>query len=393
MTNRFQKIISNKRVIVIIYILFALAASIQSLILTKTYNEGDVVYNSYNNYTIFEKSFEHLKNYQDLYILYPKEHWDLYKYTPTFSAFFGIFNILPDWLGLSLWNLLNATILLLGIYYLPKLNSYHKGLVLLIILIELMTSMQNSQSNGLIAGLIVLSLGLLERNQFFWAILCIVFSMFIKLFGIVAFAIFLFYPNKWKSALYAVFWVIVLLALPLFFVNLEQYLKLYISYLNLLTNDHDASYGYSVMGWLHSWFSIELNKNMVVAMGIVVFLLPFCRLKMFNEFMFKYLLLTSILIWIVIFNHKAESPTFIIAMTGIALWFIQSNKNTLNIILFISTFILTSLSPTDIFPRYLREEFVHPYALKAVPCIFVWIKVIYDMIIMRKETYQAQPLM
>ena len=116
MKNRLKKIISDKRIVLAIYILFALAASIQSLIGTKAYHEGGIVYNRYNNYTIFEKSFDHLKNYQDLYIPYPEEHWDLYKYTPSFSVFFAVFNILPDWLGLSLWNLLNAIVLCLAIY-------------------------------------------------------------------------------------------------------------------------------------------------------------------------------------------------------------------------------------------------------------------------------------
>jgi len=301
--DKFKKIVLDKRIILTIYILFALAASIQSLMGTKTFHEGGIVYNRYNNYTIFEKSFEHLENHQDLYVLYPEEHWDLYKYTPSFSAFFAVFNILPDWLGLSLWNLLNAMVLLLAIYYLPKISSYHKGLILLIVLIELMTSMQNEQSNALIAGLIVLSFGLLERKKFFIATLCIVFSMFIKLFGIVGFALFLFYPKKWKSAIYALFWTGVLLVLPLLFVDVEQYIKLSTSYLNLLINDHDASYGYSVMGWIHSWLSIEINKNIIVAIGVLVFLMPFYKMKLYKEFIFRYLMLSSILIWIVIFNH------------------------------------------------------------------------------------------
>jgi len=389
MKDRLKKIISDKRIILAIYILFTLATSIQSLIGTKTYNEGGIVYNRYNNYTIFEKSFEHLKNYQDLYILYPEEHWDLYKYTPSFSAFFAVFNILPDWLGLSLWNLLNAIVLLLAVYYLPKLSTFHKGLILIIVLIELITSIQNEQSNALIAGLIVLSFGLLERNKSFWATLCIVFAMFIKLFGIIGFALFIFYPNKWKSAIYALFWTSVLLILPLLFIDFEQYTKLFRSYLNLLTNDHDSSYGYSVMGLIHSWLSIELNKNMIVAIGVVIFLFPFYKIKQYGEFIFKYLMVSSILIWIVIFNHKAESPTFIIAMTGVALWFVQSEKNTLNIILFASAFILTTLSPTDIFPRYLREEFVKPYVLKAFPCFLIWIKIIYDMIVLRRKANYA----
>ena len=273
----------------------------------------------------------------------------------------------------------------MAVYYLPRLNDLQKGLILLIVLIELMTSMQNEQSNGLIAGLIILSFGLLERNKPLPASLCIVFSAFVKLFGVVGFALFLFYPEKWKSALYSLLWITIMLLVPLLFVDHHQYLKLYGSYLNLLINDHEASYGYSVMGLLHAWFSAAIAKNLVIAAGTLVFLVPLFRYKMYKEFIFRLLLLCSILIWIVIFNHKAESPTFIIAMSGVAMWFIASEKNKVNVLLFVAAFILTTLSPTDIFPHYLREAFVKPYVLKVLPCILVWLKIIYDMMKLKKE--------
>lgn len=389
MKDKLKKIISDKRILIGFYILFAVIASLQSLKGTKSFEEGGIEYTKYNNYTIFEKSFEHLENNQDLYILYPEEHWDLYKYTPSFSAFFGLFNALPDWLGLTLWNLMNALVLLFAIYYLPRLNLYQKGLICLIVLLELLTSMQNAQSNGLIAGLLVLAFGLMERNKAFWAMLCIVFSMYIKLFGIVGFALVLFYPKQWKTAIYALFWTGIFFVLPLLFVGLDQYLNLFKSYLGLLADDHDASYGYSVMGWLQTWFSLDFNKNLIVGLGILLFLLPFYRIKFYKDYVFKYFVLCSVLLWIVIFNHKAESPTFIIAMTGVALWYLQGQKSTLNSILFISAIVLTSLSPTDLFPRSIREDFVKPYVLKAVPCILIWFKLIYDMIVLKKEELPA----
>ncbi|MBK9042757.1 MAG: DUF2029 domain-containing protein [Saprospiraceae bacterium] len=391
MKDKIVNIVSDKRIIISIFLLLAVFASIQSLTGTTTFFEGGIEYNKCNNYTIFEKSFQHLKNNQDLYILYPEEHWDLYKYTPSFSVLFGIFSVLPDWLGLTLWNILNAMVFLAAVYYLPKLNNYQKGLILLIVIVELITSIQNEQSNALIAGLLILAYGFLEKNKAFWATLCIVFSVFIKLFGIVGFALFLFYPNKWKSVLYTLFWTGVLLLLPLIFVSVDQYIKLYSSFINMLKNDHDISYGYSVMGWIHSWFSAVINKNIIVLTGVLVFLIPFVRIKLYKESMFTYLVLCSILIWIVIFNHKAESPTFIIAMAGVALWFVRSEKNTLNIILFVLAFILTSLSPTDLFPEYLRDEFVHPYSLKAFPCVLIWCKIIYDMMALKSEN-QVNPL-
>ena len=124
MKEIIQKILSNRTFIISLYVLFALVASIQSLVLEPKANpENGIIYSNYNNYVIFERSFYHLKNNQDLYILYPEEHWDLFKYTPTFSVFFGLFTTFPDWLGLNLWNLLNALVLLAAIYYLPRIED------------------------------------------------------------------------------------------------------------------------------------------------------------------------------------------------------------------------------------------------------------------------------
>lgn len=393
MDKKVKSTISNYKIILIIFVLFALAASFQALLSgTKTYQKNGIEYNKYNNYTIFEKSFEHLKEGKDLYVLYPEEHWDLFKYSPTFAVFFGIFAITPDWLGLNLWNLLNALLLLGAVYYLPKINIYQKGLILVLLLFELMTSLQNAQSNGLIAGLIVLAFGLLEREKYSFATLLIVFSVFVKLFGIVGFVLFLFYPKKCKLVLYSTLWSVLLFVIPLIFIDYAQYKLLISSFGNMLFSDHTASHGLSVMGLLSSWFGAEFNKMYIVLTGVLVFLISFIKIKEYKNYTFRLLTLSSLLIWVVIFNHKAESPTYVIAMTGAAIWFVISEKNKLNIALFTLAFLLTSLSPTDIFPRFIRNEYIKPFTLKALPCILIWFKIIYDMIVFKETAITIEVL-
>lgn len=384
--RNIKYIISNKKNILFIYILLSLFASFQALFTgKKALEKGGIEYNRYNNYTIFEKSFSHLKDGKDLYVLYPQEHWDLYKYSPTFSVFFGIFSIFPDFIGLNLWNLLNVLVFLVSIYYLPKFDDFKKGLILIFCLFELMTSIQNEQSNALIAGLIILAFGFLERDKYFISTFFIVFSIYIKLFGVVAFVLFLFYPKKKKFILYSSFWTILLFLIPLIFIDFNMYKFQLESYWKMLSNDHNISYGFSVMGWLNSWLNIEINKLFVVVIGAITFLIPFIKIKQYNNYYFRILTLVSILLWIVIFNHKAESPTFIIAFAGVSIWFFTSKKSKINLILFVCAIILTSLSSTDIFPLFIRQEIIKPYMLKVFPCILIWIKVIYDMIVLKDD--------
>ncbi|HUR31916.1 MAG TPA: glycosyltransferase family 87 protein [Saprospiraceae bacterium] len=375
--------ISNYRFIWFLFTVTALVATSQSLFLHKKYLAGGFEYNSYNNYTIFKQSFYHLIDGKDIYFPYPLEHWDIFKYSPSFALLFGVFANLPDILGLALWNLLNALILVVAVYYLPQLSSKQKGLVLMTCVIESMTAIQNEQSNGLIAGLIILAFGFCERKKFFMATLCIVLTVYIKIFGLVAFAMFLFYPEKLKIGLYTLFWFVILLFLPLVAIDLYQLKFLYRSWGRMLSQDHSYSQGLSVIGWLESWFSIYANKAFIAITGATLLMITYLRLKMYSEYFFRLLALTSILIWIVIFNHKAESPTFIIAMAGVSIWYFMRKRKWPDTVLFISAIILTTLSPTDLFPSYLRKSYIEPYILKAVPCIFIWMKIIYEMIIFK----------
>jgi len=350
----------------------------------KTFGTCTIEYTHYNNYLIFKQSFFHLIENYDLYKLYPNEHWDLYKYSPTFALLIAPIAVLPDAAGLLIWNLLNVLILFFAIWKLPVSSDKSRLFMLGFILIELITSIQNSQSNALIAGLIIFAFIFIENKQMALASLLIVLTIFIKLFGVVALALFIFYPEKIKFILYTIGWTLLFAALPLILISSSQLLFLYHSWFNLLQNDHTISLGISVAGIFSSWFGIEC-KGKIVLIGAVLFCIPFLKYKFFNELKFKLFFLSSILLWIIIFNHKAESPSFVIAISGVAIWFFSQKIKIENIILIVFAFILTVLSPTDIFPKYIRVNYVVPYALKALPCILIWIKIIFDMMFYKPE--------
>ena len=113
----------------------------------------------------------------------------------------------------------------------------------------MLTSIQSQQSNGMMAGLIILAFGLMERKKFIPAAFCIVFSAFIKINGIVGLALFLFYPEKWKNALYTLGWTVVLFAMPLIVVSFAQPNPAF-EWIFWLNYDHSISFGYSILAYL-----------------------------------------------------------------------------------------------------------------------------------------------
>ncbi len=331
----------------------------------------------YNNYLIFKNSHFHLLSNQNLYGSYNGIQIDYFKYSPTFSLLFGLFAYLPDYLGLFLWNGLNALVFY-AIWQVKFPFVKNKFWIWAFVLLEFITNIQSSQSNGLMAGLMLLAYVFLERKNVALATLMVVLSIYLKLFGLVTFALFLLYPDKLKAIGYTLFWMALLFLLPIVVVSPSDLIAQYQNWLNLLINDKSVAYSPSVMGWLESWFNLHPSSGVLTGIGVLLFLIPFVKIKQYANPIFRQLILASILIWVVIFNHKAESPTFIIAVTGVAIWLFSQKMNRNHMVLMILTLILTQLSPTDIFPVSIREGFFLPYVIKVFPIILVWLKILYD---------------
>ncbi|MFI5195580.1 MAG: glycosyltransferase family 87 protein [Chitinophagales bacterium] len=343
----------------------------------------------YNNYLVFKHSWFHLLNGTNLYGVYPTEHWDFFKYSPTFALFMGLLAYLPDIVGLSLWNLLNVITLFLAIRMLP-FSVKTQCILLWFIAFEMLTSIQNSQSNCLMCGLIILAYSCMQQQKILLATLWLVIATYIKVYGAIGFCLFLFYPGKLKFVLYAALWTIVLAALPLCVTSFGNLVQQYHNWADLLRADASAATGISVAGWLHTWFGFSNIKGYVTVAGLLLFLLPFLRFGSYRNEVFKLLMLAFMLIWMIIFNHKAESPTYIIAVAGVGIWYFTQPKAAWRTVLLWLVFIFTSLSATDIFPPYIRIHFIYPYTIKAVPCILVWCVVFMDLMRLKKEQKMVQ---
>ena len=194
----------------------AVLAALQMLLQTRQSPlPGGYGYTHYNNFIIFRQAFVHLVEGRDLYLHFPAEHFDDFLYSPTFAALMAPFAQLPTGVGLVLWDLLCAAILVTGVRSIPGLDAR-------------------------------------ARSLFVW------------------------------------------------------------------------------------------------------FLLP--------EF----------LMWMIAFNHLSESPTFVIAMAGIGLWYFSQPGTPAHRVLLWFAFLFVSVSYSDLVPRDFRERYINPYALKALPVVVIW---------------------
>ncbi len=158
---------------------------------------GVVLNHSYNNFIIFKQSFFHLKQQLNLYSIYPSEYWDHYYYSPTFAILVAPFTFVPSFLGPFSWGLMDAGILYYAIRKLP-ISLYSQNGILLLSVHEMMNNSSNLQSNGLIAGSIILSFVFLHKQKEHSATLSLLIGFFIQLKSIVGLAFFFFSKQKGK---------------------------------------------------------------------------------------------------------------------------------------------------------------------------------------------------
>jgi hypothetical protein len=354
-----------------IYTLAAVLIAAQRLWLT--HQKANPYPTDYENYLIFKNSFRHLTNGQNIYASFEGEQWDLFKYSPAFALFMAPFQALPDFLGLPLWNLLNALLPLFALFQLKGLSQKQQIFCAWFMLPEMVVSLQNSQSNGLTLGLILLSFVAFENQKLSGAAASIAGATFLKVFGIFAAPLAWLYPNRLKFGVWLVVWCVFFTFIPLLVVSPAHLLQVYQWWGVLLSEDHSVSIGLSVQGWLQTWFGLEPPKLLISAFGICALLGAVYQTGRNPVWENRLALWASLLLWVVIFNHKAESPTFVIALCGAALWYCSLLKpGKWDTGLLVVVFIFASLTPTDVFPRMWREQWVQPYVLKAAPCIALW---------------------
>jgi hypothetical protein len=326
---------------------------------------------SYNNFIIFRNAFLNLAAHRDIYAWHLDQQWDLYKYSPGFAVLMAPFAYMPTLPGMVIWSLLNTVPLVIAIRLLP-FDTRSSSLFVYLVLIELVTSIQSAQSNGLVAALFLLTFAMLERRRFALAALFTAVNIAIKVFGGVGLLLFLMYPRKARAAAWTLAWLALLAALPLLVVGPSELVAVYKSWFALLREDTVRANTVSFYGWLDAWFHLSPPRGLVLAASTVLLVLPLGRVRLYRDDTFRLLVLASLLLWAVVFNHKAESPTFVIAMCGIATWFFATPASWLNRTLLLLAFVLVSLSPTDLFPRAFRQAVFVPWGLKVVPCIAIW---------------------
>lgn len=340
---------------------------------------------AYNNYEIFKGVFWHTWNVTPLYTTYPNEYFDTNHYGPFFSLVIAPFAILPDSIGLLLWLVLSALLLYIAIKKLPDSRNVF---ILWFVAHELLTALFMQQFNVAIAAMILLTFIFIKEKKEIWAALMIMMGTFVKLYGIVGLAFFFFSKNKVKFIVALVIWSIVLFVLPMLISSpdfiFNQYQAWYVS-LNEKNESNLLSLmqNISLLGMVRKISIIKTYSDLwLIIPGLLLFAFPYLRISQYKFLNFQKFVLSSVLMFTVLFSTGSESSSYIIALTGVAIWYTSApwQRNNWDLGLLIFAFIITSMSPSDLFPKSIRVNYILPYALKALPISIIWFKLSYELL-------------
>lgn len=343
-------------------------------------------HHSYNNFLIFRGVFWHAVHQLSLYIPYPLEYNDVNLYGPFFSILIAPFAITPLWLGLLTWSLASAGFLYYATYTFPA-SKKKQLFIYWFCAHELLTALYMSQFNIAIAACIILSFNCIEKEKEGWAAFWIVLGTFVKIYAIVGLAFFFFSKHKWKLIGYGLLWSAVMFVAPMIITSPHYIINQYQEWFNSLTHKNDLNQfslmqNISFLGMARKISGSSTYSDLyLIIPGLILFFIPYLRIDQYKYAAFRKMLLASVLLFTVLFSTGSESSTYIIAFMGVAIWYVAApwKRSKADIWLLVFAFIITSLSPSDLFPKYIRVHLIRPYALKALPCMIIWLKLLYEM--------------
>ncbi|MBQ3945573.1 MAG: DUF2029 domain-containing protein [Alphaproteobacteria bacterium] len=342
--------------------------------------------NRCNNFLIFKYVFWHAWNGTSLYAPYPGEHTDVNHYGPLFSLVVAPFAIMPHFIGLLLWCVALSLFLYVAIRK-SQFNKFQQIFILWFCAHELLTALFMQQFNIAIAAIILLSFYFIEEEQDFWAACMIMLGTFVKLYGVVGLAFFFFSKHKINLVGSLIFWAIVMFVAPMIFHGSDYLIGQYKEWYSCLleknsTNLFCSTTNISLLGMVRK---ITLNSSYsdiwLILAGIVLFCIPYLRISQYKNKAFHQTFLASTLMFVVLFSTGSESSGYITPLVGVVIWYTAApwERTKWDVALLVFVFVLSSMSPSDLFPAYIRREFIIPYALKALPVVLVWLKLCYEM--------------
>lgn len=355
-----------------------------------------------NNYLIFSQSFYHTLEQTSLYRGYPQEYGDIFLYGIPFTAFIAPFSLMPPMVGSTMWCLVNAFLLYWAIRKLD-FGKWQFSLIIWLSYYGLYIALLLQQYNVAITAFIIFSFVLIEKKKDFWAALFIVFGTITKIYGILGMAFFLFSKRRLQFLGGLLFWGVFFFFLPMLYSSPHFVITSYQEWIDILIyknslNLHSVAQNISLLGIVRKITDGASYSDLwLIIPALILFIFPYFRINQYENKSFRLSFLASVLLFVILFSTGTEACGYVMALVGVGIWYVSTPTHKkmfgLNLCLLVLCFILTAFSSSGfLFSKQIREEYIGEYMLKALPCVLIWLKIVWEQLTQNFVTTVPVPL-
>lgn len=315
---------------------------------------------------------------------------DLFLYLPLFSILFFPFTTVPMWLGAFLWNFFTYSTFYFSIFTLPeKFNFKDKKFIFFISCLLLFATILSMQFNPLITALFLFSFTLLEKRKPFFAILLILISGFTKVYGIFQLSMLIFYPKFWKNIILTIAISIFLFFLPLIKLDFYELIPYYQTWIHTISGHSTMERFYSIYRPIFLFSNSINNYSSLISILVLfsLFILGLSKINILkNSFSLRAQYLGILMSYCILFGLSSELHTYVIAMVGYTIWYLNVEKNKLDKVLLTINFILIVIFPIDFMCPVIISKFILGKLNLGIIVFFItWIRMIYKTFIFNEK--------
>ena len=365
---QLRKLIADQRTLLLVYALSAIIVTIQ---------RG--VFGFPNDFAIFRAAFWNLIAGNDLYVLRPQQAHDYFKYSPSFALLFAPFAILPFLVGLFFWNLFNALTIFFALRLLLARDQW--AIAQALVFLPTLRSIQSAQSNAFVAAIIILAFVCFERGNLWRGATAVAFGTATKVFPLTALAFALPRRDRLRAFFLTALSTAILLLLPLLVVPPRALLAQYCSWA-ALEKGEAALVGSSVMQLFRdagvTWpaWPIQLIGCAILLTVLVV------RMRDWEQRNLRLRFLAFLLVFCVVFNHRAERQSAVIAVSGMVIWLLASSRSSWRIVFFATVYALTCITGSSLTPTAVKQM-LSPEARFSIPLTLLWLVMLGELLLVR----------
>jgi hypothetical protein len=374
---KLTRLATDQRTLLLIYSLAALTVTIQ---------RG--VFGFPNDFAIYRAAFWNLVHNQDLYVLRMDQAHDYFKYSPTFALLFAPFAAPPFVVGLFLWNLANALSIFFALRMLLPAEQW--PIAHWLVFLPTLRSMQSSQSNALVAALLIFAFVSFERGRLWQAGWTIAVGTLTKIFPLVAAVFALPRPDRKPAILIGLTTMTILIVIPLVIISPAGLLSQYQSWGGLERTE--AGLVTSSMMQLIRDAGVTWPAWPIQVLGAAVLLaLLILRRAEWKDRSFRLQFLGFVMVFCVVFNHRAERQSAVIALAGMVIWHLSSRppRAGWRTVLVSLVYVLVAVSSTSVVPDALKQ-LLGPTIRFSAPLSLLWLVMVGDLVRTRSTVYAIE---